>query len=190
MVQAIKTNVEAHILSSAAATLRLFRPGHPVVALGLAVNYLMSKPAFANLRFGDWTRILIGQINRGHYYFAVDSNNKVKGFIGWALATKENAEAWVEGRHALSFENSLEGDCLIFNAWSADSTRVHRFFVDEARKIISDKQVLYFKRYYNDGSTRPVRLKVNDFVMTHIRQREVASTATSSSEPPDSPATS
>jgi hypothetical protein len=41
--------------------LRLFRPKSPVVAaLGLAVEYLMTKPAFANLRFGDWSRILVG----------------------------------------------------------------------------------------------------------------------------------
>ena len=43
--------------------LKVFRPQNPYVALGLAVNHLMTKPAFANLRFGDWSRILTGQIN-------------------------------------------------------------------------------------------------------------------------------
>jgi hypothetical protein len=33
----------------------------------------MTKQAFATLRFGDWSRILVGQINRKHYYFAVDT---------------------------------------------------------------------------------------------------------------------
>ena len=47
--------------------LKVFRPQSPYVALGLAVNHLMTKPAFANLRFGDWSRILVGQINRKHY---------------------------------------------------------------------------------------------------------------------------
>ena len=48
-------------------TLRLFRPDSPpAVALGLAVNHLMTKPAFAQLSFGDWSRILVGQINRKH----------------------------------------------------------------------------------------------------------------------------
>ena len=42
--------------------LRLFRPESPYVALGLAVSHLMTKPAFANLRFGDWSRVLVGQI--------------------------------------------------------------------------------------------------------------------------------
>src|SRR5262249_35047845 len=44
------------------ADLKLFRPQNPYIALGLAVNHLMTKPAFANLRFGDWSRILTGQI--------------------------------------------------------------------------------------------------------------------------------
>jgi hypothetical protein len=46
--------------------LEVFRPQNPYIALGLAVNHLMTKPAFANLRFGDWSRILTGQINRKH----------------------------------------------------------------------------------------------------------------------------
>jgi hemolysin-activating ACP:hemolysin acyltransferase len=68
----------------------LFRPDSPVVALGLAVNYLMTKPAFARRLLGDWSRILVGHINRRHFYFVMD-DNQVQGFIGWALATKEKA---------------------------------------------------------------------------------------------------
>ena len=50
------------------------------MALGLAVSHLMTKPAFANLRFGDWSRVLVGQINRKHYAFVVDdreSNSRI-----------------------------------------------------------------------------------------------------------------
>lgn len=151
--------------------LRLFRPNSPLVALGLAVNYLMTKPAFAQLRFGDWSRILVGQINRGHYCFVIDGKNRTHGFAGWALTTKEKAEAWVEGRSGLSYEDGKAGDCLIFNAWMANNLKVHRFMVDEARKICKDKETLYFKRYYSDGSTRPVRLNVNDFVARHIERK-------------------
>lgn len=156
--------------------LRLFRPDKPAIALGLAVSHLMLKPAFANLRFGDWSRILVGQINRGHYCFAVDEAGQIQGFVGWALTNRDKAEAWVEGRGALSYDDSLAGDCLVFNAWSANSTRVHRFLVDEARKLISDKQTLYFKRYYPNGTTRPVRLTVNDFVEAHINRASSATT--------------
>jgi hemolysin-activating ACP:hemolysin acyltransferase len=155
----------------ARSPLRLFKPDKPASALGLAVSYLMTKPAFANLKFGDWSRILVGQINRGHYCFIVDDKNQVQGFAGWALATREKAEAWVEGRSGLSYEDSLAGECLVFNAWAANNFRVHRFMVDEARKIIADKETLYFKRHYSDGSTRPVRLSVNEFVNTHIKRK-------------------
>jgi hemolysin-activating ACP:hemolysin acyltransferase len=160
-----------NLSESAPPPFRLFRPEKPAMALGLAVNHLMTKPAFANLRFGDWSRILAGQINRGHYCFAIGAGNRIVGFAGWALTTRDKAEVWVEGRGGLSFEDSRAGECLVFNAWSADDFKVHRFMVDEARKLVRDKETLYFKRYYPDGTTRPVRLNVNDFVDKHIARR-------------------
>ena len=150
--------------------LKLFRPQSPFVALGLAVNHLMTKPAFANRRFGDWSRILVGQINRKHYCFAADSKNQIQGFMGWALTSQENAEAWVEGRGALSFADSLDGDCVVFNAWAANTGKVNRFLLGEARKVIDGKDTVYFKRFYKDGSVRPARLRVNDFVAQHLRR--------------------
>jgi hemolysin-activating ACP:hemolysin acyltransferase len=158
-------------------SLQTCRPDNPAVALGLAVNYLMSKPAFANLRFGDWSRILVGQINRSHYCFVIDGQLRVQGFAGWALTTREKAEAWIEGQSGLGFEDSRAGDCVVFNAWSANSRKVHRYMVDEARKLVADKQTIYFKRHYKDGSIRPVRLAVNDFVAGHISRKESAPTA-------------
>ena len=71
----------------------------------------------------------------------------------------------------MSFEDSKDGDCLVFNAWSANTTKVHRYLVDAARTIIQDKQTVYFKRHYKDGSTRVVRLPVNDFVAAHIERK-------------------
>jgi hemolysin-activating ACP:hemolysin acyltransferase len=138
----------------------------------------MTKPAFANLRFGDWSRILTGQINRNHYCFAIDGKNQVQGFVGWALTSKENAEAWVEGRGALSFADSQEGDCVIINVWTASTPDANRFLVSQAREIIDGKDTVYFKRHYKDGRTRPVRLRVNDFVAQHLgRGKGATSTA-------------
>ena len=147
--------------------LKLFRPQSPFVALGLAVNHLMTKPAFANLRFGDWSRILVGQINRKHYCFAADADNQIQGFMGWAVTSQENAEAWVQGG-ALSFADSLDGDCVVFNAWAANTGKVNRFLLGEARKVIEGKDTVYFKRFYKDGSVRPARLRVNHFVAQHL----------------------
>jgi hemolysin-activating ACP:hemolysin acyltransferase len=154
------------------AELKLFRPPNPTVALGLAVNYLMTKPAFAALRFGEWSRILVGQINRKHFCFAVDGSNQIQGFIGWAVTSRDKAEAWLEGRRALSFEDSLEGDCVIFNAWAASTPKVNRLLLREARTIIAGKSTVYFKRYYKDGRVRPTRLRVNEFVAQHLRRSQ------------------
>jgi hemolysin-activating ACP:hemolysin acyltransferase len=158
-------------ISADSPDLRLFRPAQSVVALGLAVDHLMTKPAFASLPFGEWSRVLVGQINRGHYVFAVDNTERIQGFVGWGLVTRAKAEAWVEGRYVLSYSDCLEGDCVLFNAWSANSTRVHRFLVDEARKLVMDRETIYFRRHYKDGSWRPARLNVNDFVTGHVSRK-------------------
>jgi tetratricopeptide (TPR) repeat protein len=154
-----------------------WRPQHAAVSLGLAVEYLRKKPAFARLAFGEWSQVLVGQINRGHYYFIVDQHQRVHGFFGWALTQELLAEQWVEGRSGLRDEECRTGDCVIFNVWSAESTRAHRFMVDTGRTVIEGKRTLYFKRHYPDGRTRPVRLAATDFVTTHLarataRQRQ------------------
>ena len=77
-------------------TLRLFRPENPAAALGLAVSHLMTKPAFARLQFGDWSRILVGQINRKHYCFAVDGDGQVQG--SWAGRSPAKAHGQGLGR--------------------------------------------------------------------------------------------
>jgi len=153
-------------------SLRLFRPKVPALALGLAVNHLMTKPAFAHLRFGDWSRILAGQINRDHYYFVIDGNNGIVGFVGWAETTRERAEGWVEGRAGLSDEHARSGNCVLLNGWAANTPEVNRFLVDAARVFWRDKETIYFKRHYKDGSTRASRLSVNAFVRRHIARRQ------------------
>ena len=154
-----------------ASSLRLFRPKDPATALGLAVNHMLTKPAFAMQAFGGWARILVGQINRGHYCFVIDEKGEVQGFAGWGFATRDKAEAWVEDRRPLSYQDCLAGECIVLNAWSANTRRVHRFMVDEFRKYGRDKETLYFKRYYADGTNRAVRLNVNAFVPGHIARK-------------------
>jgi len=148
--------------------LSAWRPQNPANSLGLAVEYLRKKPAFARLAFGEWSQVLVGQINRGHYYFIVDQHQRIHGFFGWALTQEHLAEEWVEGRSGLRDEQCRTGDCVIFNAWAAESQRVHRFMVDTGRRIIEGKRTLYFKRHYPDGRTRPVRLAATDFVTSHL----------------------
>lgn len=169
MLQPVATsNASADTPAAPRPALRLFRPDNAYVALGLAVNHLMTKPAFANCRFGDWSRILVGQINRKHYWLVVDDKNQIQGFLGWALTSRDKAEAWVEGQAGLSYQDSQDGDCVVFNAWAASSLKVNRFILDAARQVIVGKDMVYFKRHYKDGTTRPSRLSVNDFVGEHL----------------------
>ncbi len=159
---------------SSPADFTLFRPENPLIALGLAVNYLMTKPAFAQLKFGGWSRILTGQVNRGHYTFVLDASKQVQGFLGWALTSKDKAEAWVENRSGVSFGDAQDGDCIIFNAWAASAPGVNRVLLDAARQAMRGRDMAYFKRYYQDGSTRPARLKVTDFIDGHLARNAMA----------------
>ena len=166
----LANNGETTTQSSGASTVRLVQTENPYAALGLAVNHLMVQPAFANLRFGDWSRILVGQINRRHYYFAIDEKKQVQGFVGWALTTNDKAEAWLAGQRGLSYEDCRDGDCVIINAWAASSPEAGRLLRDAVRRIGLGKQAVYFKRHDQDGTTRPMRLNANAFVEKHLER--------------------
>lgn len=140
------------------------KPENAATALGLAVDYLSKKPAFARLQFGEWSRTLFHQAERGHFFFVVDQHQRVQGFVGWALAHEHLAEQWVEGRCGLRSEQCLDGDCIIINAWAADTPAANSFIVKAGREFLIGKRALYFKRHYADGRVRPMRLNVKDFI--------------------------
>lgn len=157
-----------------AAGLQVFRPENPATALGLAVQYMMTRAPFAQLPMGAWCRVLVGQINRGHYQFVLDTRNNVVGFLGWAVASEDHAEAWLQGRRAVANAEAKDGDCIIFNAWAADSEKINRFVLAAARAAARGKRLIYSKRYYRDGRIRPLRLRVNDFVEQHVGRNQLA----------------
>jgi hemolysin-activating ACP:hemolysin acyltransferase len=146
----------------------VWRPKDPAAALGLAVEFLSKMPAFARLQFGEWSQVLLYQVARGHFFFVVDRDRRVRGFLGWALTSQALAEQWVEGLAGLRNEECREGDCVIINAFAAEPGGANRFMVDTMRKLFASKRTLYFKRHYRDGRTRPTRLSVNDFVASHL----------------------
>jgi hemolysin-activating ACP:hemolysin acyltransferase len=146
------------------AILTAWRPTSPAASVGLATEYLSRKPAFAKLPFGDWSQVLFHQVVRGHYFFVVDQDRRVCGFLGWALTNQRLAEQWLEGRSGLKNDECLEGDCVIVNAWSADTTAVNRFILYAMRKLFADRRTIYFKRHYPDGRERPMRLTVPGYI--------------------------
>jgi hemolysin-activating ACP:hemolysin acyltransferase len=156
---------------SKAPRFRTVRDENPNAALGRAVAYLMRKPNFENQRLGRWGRILVGQVNRNHYFFVIDEKMQVVGFAGWAMTDKEKALAWLHENKPLSFEDSKSGDSMIINAWAADTGEVNRFILKSLRQIAIDKNI-YAKRFYSDGTTRVVDLNPNKFIEKHIKSEK------------------
>lgn len=157
-------------------------------AVGLAVRFMVGHPAYAELPFGSWSAALCNQVGRGHYAFVIDGSNEVVGYAGWAMAPEAKAEAWAEGRLELSDEECRVGDCLIMNAWIANSNAVNRFLVDAVRAGAQDKKTIYFRRVYSDGRLKVVRLPVNEFFANHLTRNAAASgdsVVTESSNPAD-----
>ena len=143
------------------ARLRAVQPPDPRVALGMAVNYLMTDPVFARLPFGQWSRVLVGQVNRGHFLFVLDGE-KVVGFVGWALADKERAEAWLARNHDFGSDDSRRGEVALLNVWKAAGPAVNRFMVAALRPHLRGQSLVYAKRFYAGGRVRPVRRRIND----------------------------
>ena len=88
------------------------------------------------------------------------------------LASCGGGDSGPETTRVVSFGDSLDGDCVIFNAWAASTPEANRFLVSLAREIIEGKDTIYFKRHYKDGSTRPARLRANDFVARHLQRQQ------------------
>jgi hemolysin-activating ACP:hemolysin acyltransferase len=140
--------------------LRLFQHANPAAALGLAVSHLLTKPAFARLQFGAWSRVLVGQINRKHYHLALDAAGRTVGFLGWAISDEITAEAWLAGVDTPA--GSDDGDCVILNAWSAETPAANHLLLDAARQVGAAYRLIFFKRHYPGGSTRMGKLVTPD----------------------------
>ncbi len=152
------------------ASLRAVRLRDPRAALGMAVSYLMTEPVFAQLPFGQWSRVLVGQINRGHYLFVFEEE-KVVGFVGWALATRERAEAWLTRSRDIGSAESRDGDIVLLNVWRSAGHAVNRFLIESLRTEFRGKAMIYSKRFYAGGRVRPARLRLP--ASTRLRRETV-----------------
>lgn len=157
-------------VTESVGNLRAIRPKNPYIALGMMVDHLMNKPAYSAVGFTSWSKILAGQINRNHYAFIINSQQKLLGMIGWVFADQSVAEAWVSGK-PLGKHGGKDGDCIIFNMWSADNNEVHGLILDIARQAVAGCKMLYYRRLYADGRMRIVRLPVNQFVHRHLERK-------------------
>ena len=46
-------------------------------------------------------------------FLCATEGEKVVGFVGWMLTTREKAEAWLVENHDIPFQDSVDGDCVV-----------------------------------------------------------------------------
>jgi hypothetical protein len=137
-------------------------------ALAMAVRVTMRHPAFARQNFGEWADILAGQARRGHQVFVINEKREIRGFFGYALASREHAQAWANGSRRLTNDECIAGDCVILNSWISMDKTVFEFMVHAFRQLGQDKQAVYFKRFYPNGTVRVSHIENNAFLAEHI----------------------
>jgi hypothetical protein len=140
---------------------RATRDKNPFAACGRTVSYLMSVPNLARLPFGQLSKLIVGQINRGHYFFIVDPSSAICGYCGWMQTTHAEAKAWLERNADMSGGNTLDGPVCVVNLWQASSPKVNAVIIGALRSILHPAtELIVAKRFYPDGTIRPVRIPI------------------------------
>lgn len=129
----------------------------PHAALGAAVQALMGSPAFARQPFGAWSRVLVGQINRGHYALARRDGRTV-GFLGYGRCGEEAARRWLADAVEPTSAECRAGPVVLLNAWSAEDAVVSRTLRAWLHRANADAEAVAAKRLYADGRVRPLWL--------------------------------
>lgn len=136
----------------------LARDTDPYAAVGRAVVLLMQYDSFGALPFRHVTSLITGQVNREHYFF-VNRNGKPTGFLGWAYCSEAAGEAWLTDNDVSSIGDGKAGDCVVFNTWVTDGPDMNSYVVSQMRPAFKDKTLLFARRRYANGRTRPIRIR-------------------------------
>ena len=141
--------------------LRAIREKNPFAACGRTVSYLMNVQNLARLPFGQLSKLIVGQINRRHYFFVVDASGAICGYCGWTQATHEQAEAWLARNEDVSGENMLDGPVCVINLWQASSPKANAVIIGSLRALLHPStELVVAKRFYPGGAIRPVRIPI------------------------------
>ncbi len=137
-------------------SIRVARLTDPHRALGAAVEYLQGDPTFDRQPFGTWSRILLGQISREHYAFALRERKPV-GFVGFGRTTQDVIRRWeVDGQRPSNAE-CREGPYFVINAWKADDRAVSLAMKSWLARQHRDATALFAERFYPDGRSKIIR---------------------------------
>lgn len=132
----------------------------PAKALGLTVNYLMDRPLFDRVPFASWSRVLAGQVNRGHYLM-LGGGQRIWGWMGWGLTDRRSARRWLERGGEVALDGSTGDDTLLINAWVADSWAANRMLWSRVRELTRRQTSVCYRRFHRDGRVRGVMLGMN-----------------------------
>jgi hemolysin-activating ACP:hemolysin acyltransferase len=147
--------------SPASPPLRILQSKDPYAACGRTIAYLMKVPNFARLPFGQMSRLIVGQINRGHYFYVVNETSSMVGYCGWAQTSREVAEDWFEHDIDPGSRIGADGPVCVINLWQASSAAANARIIAGLRTRLSPAtELVLAKRFYPDGSIRRVQLPV------------------------------
>jgi hemolysin-activating ACP:hemolysin acyltransferase len=153
---------EANPSAPTGQSYRATRERNPFAACGRTVSYLMNIPNLARLPFGQLTKLVVGQINRGHYFFVVDPSSVTCGYCGWTQATHAQADAWLEKNVEVASEHALDGPVCVINLWQASSAKANTVIIAALRTMLNPStELVVAKRFYPNGDIRPVRLPIS-----------------------------
>ncbi len=140
---------QAHpgVLAAAPAqgTLQAVRLSSGQLALAVMVQLSVQAPAFAQVRFGAWARVLMGQVNRGTYLLLLDRGQPV-GFAGWFPASMADAEAWLQHDKDVKAAAAGTGDVAVMNAFMAPTPEAARYLREAFLRQIPTLKWVYAKR--------------------------------------------
>lgn len=144
--------------SQPGAIMRMGLGSDPHAAAGQAMVLMARHPEFGDLSFRQMASLIIGQVNRKHYRFVLRGGAPV-GFVGWALCSEAAGRRWLLHNDASAVGDGRQGDCVVLNHWLADGPEMNAFIIAQMLQILPAQRLLFARRRYADGRTRPVVLR-------------------------------
>ena len=122
---------------------------------GVARLLLSVKP-YCDYKFGPLANVLLGQISRSHYAFALQGKSVV-GYAGWALCEPEVARDWIEGRRTPLAEECAFGSVVVLTTFHAQARAAVFALTRHMRKRYPGHEFVFRRDYGDRWRTNSVR---------------------------------
>jgi hypothetical protein len=132
--------------------LKFARHPQPMVALGMAVNFLSTKVPFSLHPTGVVVPSVGGQVNRGHYLFGLRSD-RIVGFLGWGLGDEALGRSFSEATSDLSAVDLSHGRCVIIMYIASNDRGFTKSAIGKLAQLYPNH--VYYGRRYKCGRYLP-----------------------------------